>query len=179
MGEGGAADLLALGKIRGLFGVRGWLRVESYTEPLGNLLEYTPWQLRHGERRGEFLPNQARQHGPGLVVQLATLDGGLISDRSDAAAWVGATIEVPRSALPELSDDQVYWADLVGLTVISHSDQVLGEVTAVIDNPAHPLLELRGPSGQQLIPFVRGPIVQSVDLAAGVLRVEWAAEYAD
>lgn len=110
-------------------------------------------------------------------MQLATDDGGLIADREGAAALVGGQIKVRRSELPQLDTGEVYWSDLVGLSVIGLNDEPLGEVAAVLDNPAHPILRIDA-EPPILIPFVRGAIVDSVDLERGEIRVQWASEYA-
>lgn len=171
-------EQLVLGKIRGVFGVKGWLRVESFTQPAENILDYARWRVaaRGGQRI--LCPRAGKWHGPGLIVQLGTEDGGLIADRRDAELLVDAVISVDRAELPDAGPDQVYWVDLVGMQVIGLDDEVLGRVEQVIDNPAHPILQLDGPK-QLLIPFVRGPIVESVDKQAGVIRVLWSSDYAD
>ncbi len=168
---------VVLGTIRGVFGVRGWVRVESFTDPAENILDYARWRVSTRGGHRVLCPREGRWHGPGLIVQLATEDGGLIADRDAAAALVNAQISVSRHELPELDDGEVYWSDLVGLRVIGLDDEVLGDVAAVLDNPAHPILRIES-DPPLLIPFVRGPIVESVDLDLGEIRVQWASDYA-
>ena len=167
---------LVLGKIRGVFGVKGWLRVESYTDPAENILDYARWRVDTPSGHRFFRPAEGRWHGPGLIVQLATEDGGLIADRESAQALVNASISVSRTELPELRDGEFYWVDLIGLEVFGLEGQRLGRVAEVIDNPAHPILRLDDPAHMQ-IPFVRGPIVTGIDLKAGRIDVLWAADY--
>lgn len=170
-------EWIALGRIRGVFGVKGWLRVESFTEPADNILNYARWRVETRGGHRFFVPQEGRWHGPGLIVQLATEDGGVIADRDAALSLVKAEISVPRAELPELEGDEVYWTDLIGLRVIGIDDEPLGEVTEVTDNPAHPILTVRGEQ-TLLIPFVRGAIVESVDLDGACMRVHWSSDYA-
>ncbi len=170
-------DWVVLGKIRGVFGVKGWLRLESFTEPADNILDYARWRLTTPSGHRFMCPVQGRWHGPGLIVQLQTDDGGLIADREGAVTLVHSEICVERSELPRLEGDEVYWADLLGMQVIGLDDDDLGKIAKVIDNPAHPILELTGEQ-PLLIPFVRGAIVESVDSQLGIVKVNWASDYA-
>lgn len=170
-------DWVALGKFRGVFGVQGWLRLESFTQPAENILNYARWRVSTPRGHRFFCPQQGRWHGPGLIVQLATEDGGLIADRDAALTLVDAQVSVERRELPALDEGEVYWADLVGMQVIGLEDEPLGQVAAVVDNPAHPILQLDD-ANKMLIPFVRGAIVESVDTDAGRIRVNWASDYA-
>lgn len=169
---------ITLGVIRGLFGVRGWLRLQSYTEPADNILQYSPWHLAMGAQSRLLVPRQGQWHGPGLIVQLGTEDGGLIADREAAAPLVGAEVQVAREALPPAPAGEVYWADLVGLEVHGADGVALGRVQRVMDSPAHPILEVVAGEQRQLIPFVRGAIIREVDLEAGRIDADWLADYA-
>jgi 16S rRNA processing protein RimM len=172
-----ADDWVVLGRIRGVFGVKGLLRVESYSDVTDSVLEYARWRVSTPGGYKFLCPLSGRWHGPGLVVQLGTEDGGVIADRESAAALVGASISVRASELPVLGKDEVYWADLVGLQVIGIDEEKLGSVAQVFENPAHPILQL-ATEPPLLIPFVRGAIVESVDLDTGIIRVLWSSDYA-
>lgn len=170
------ADVV-LGRIRGVFGVKGQVRVESFTEPAENILDYARWRVQTRGGLRILCPDDGRWHGPGLLVQLRTEDGGLIADRQAALSLVDATIAVQRKELPEPPAGEVYWADLIGLQVLGQDGEILGRVVRVIDNPAHPILELDA-DPVLLIPFVRGPIITAVDLSAGRIHSTWSADYA-
>jgi 16S rRNA processing protein RimM len=119
---------------------------------------------------------QGREQGPGLVVQLADESGQPIDDRDVAAQLTGFEIEVPREDLPKLKRGEIYWVDLIGLEVRTVDDTLLGKVEYVMDNGAQAVLALSG-ERERLIPFVRGPIVQSVDMKAGRIVVEWSPDW--
>lgn len=156
--------------------MHGAVRVESYTDPATNLLEYAPWRVATRAGVRSFVPRSGRWQGPGLVVELGTEDGGLIADRESAAALMDADIRVPRSALPPPAPGEVYLFDLIGLPVRGADGHDFGAVEKILDNGVQPVLQCA--PGGVLIPFVRGPIVLDTDLEAGEIRLAWTAEHA-
>ena len=156
-----------LGRVVGLFGVRGWVKVHSYTEPREALLEYRGWLLG---RDGDWQPvevAEGRQHGKGIVVRLQGIE-----DRDAAAELLGSDIGIDRDALPEAEDGRYYWADLEGLTVVHRDGTELGKVAYLMATGANDVLVVDGPV-ERLIPFVPETVILDVDLAAGVIRVDW------
>lgn len=172
IGEPGARTV-TLGRISGLFGIRGWVKVFSYTEPREALLEYKEWLL--GEP-GSWTPvavAEAKTHGQGLVARLAGTE-----DRDAAARYIGADVAVPRDRLPETEQDEYYWADLEGLEVRHRDGRVLGHVGRMLATGAHDVMAVRradpeGGDREILIPFVPGEFVLAVDLDNGVIDVDW------
>jgi 16S rRNA processing protein RimM len=167
---------VALGRVAGVYGVRGWVKLHSYTRPMENLLDYPRWWLVSAQPY-EARVIEGRQHGQGLVAQLSGADGSPIEDRDIAAALVGAEIQVLRSELPEAEPGSYYWDDLIGLEVVSDQGEALGRVAAVIDNGAQDVLVLRDGEQERLVPFVVGPIIRSVDLAGRRIVADWAPDY--
>jgi 16S rRNA processing protein RimM len=162
---------VTLGRVSGVFGVKGWLKIRSFTEPRDNLAELGAWTLRLGGADHPFDVEDARSHAGGLVAKLRGLD-----DRDRAHEWVGADIVVERERLPATAANEFYWADLEGLEVRTESGEVLGRVDHLLATGAHDVLVLRG-SRERLIPFVAGRVVKHVDLAAQVIVVDWSPEY--
>lgn len=173
---------VTLGKIAGVHGVRGWLKVLSYTEPRENLLNYPRWIL-NGNGLAELVtaPVTSRTHGSGFIVQLKDERGAPVADRDLARQYVGALIQIERADMPALPAGQVYWADLIGLEVESTGGAALGRVERVLDNGAQAVLQLRarerGRAVERLIPFVSGPIVKALDLQSGRIVVDWSPEW--
>lgn len=171
---GGPRKPVILGRITGLYGVRGWVRVRSYTEPRAALLEYHDWLVGHAGAWERF-EVEGREHGKALV---ARLEG--TQDRDAAARFIGAEVAVERSRLPEPAAGEYYWADLEGLEVRHRDGRVLGRVDRLLETGAHDVLVVRpgepgehGREGEILIPFVPGRFVRGVDLDAGVIDVDW------
>lgn len=165
------ADTVELGRITGLFGVRGWVRVYSHTRPADAIFDYSPWILRGPDGREQQLSlAEAHPQGKGLV---ARLEG--YADRDQAAALIGRSIHVPRSRLPEPDPDEYYWSDLVGLSVETPDGVALGKVTGLMETGANDVLEVAG-ERQRLIPMVAA-VVREVDLPGGRLVADWDPEF--
>jgi len=165
-------DWIELGRIGAPFGIKGWLHVESHTDPPERLLGYPEWALRlaSGERVARRVA-EGRRHAEGLVAHLEGVD-----DRGEAATLTGAVIEVERTALPPLAEREYYRADLVGLRVRNLEGAVLGSVSYFVDAPAGVLMVTRDQSGREHWVPAAPPHLQRVDLAAGEILVDWPAE---
>jgi len=167
--------MVLLGRVSGLFGVKGWIKVYSDTEPRDNILNYSPWYLR---RQGEWQPFEVvagQQHGKGIVAQLANCP-----DRDTAAELIGSDIAVPREQLPAPDEEEYYWSDLRGLKVITLQGVDLGQVSNLMETGANDVLVVReaGEQGRErLIPFIRQQVIREVDLERGVLIVDWDPEF--
>jgi len=164
------SDSIVVGKVAGVYGVRGWVRVLSYTRPKENILDLSPWRIVLGGETVETSLLDGRLHGKGLVAQLDKC-----ADRDQAMAWVGADIEVARSQLPAAGEDEYYWADLIGLQVVTTGGAVLGEVTDLMETGANDVLVVNGES-EHLIPAVFDRYILRVDLEQGRIEVDWEPE---
>ncbi len=158
---------MILGRIDGLFGVKGWVKVYSYTEPREAVLDYKDWLLGREGRWQRVVLAEGKRHGKAVI---ARLEG--IEDRDAAAELTGSDIGVDRDALPAPGDGHYYWADLEGLTVVHKDGTELGRVAYLMATGANDVLVVDGPS-ERLIPFVPGDVILDVDIAAGVIRVDW------
>jgi len=159
-----------MGWISAPFGVKGWVKVEPNTAATGNLLAYKTWWVgREGDWR-EIAVAEARVQGRALVARLEGHD-----DRDAAAALRGKSVAVPRAALPRTQSGEYYWADLIGLAVVNGSAQGLGRITGVLQTGANDVLAVAG-ERERLIPFI-AEVIRDVNMAAGVVRVEWGADY--
>lgn len=164
-----------LGRISGLYGVRGWIKVLSYTEPRVALLDYKEWLVGV---RGTWAPvtlAEGRVHGKALVARLLGTD-----DRESAARLVGADIAVMRECMPEAGQGEYYWADLEGLQVRHRDGRLLGRVAYLLATGAHDVMVVHrdredgGNEGREvLIPFVLDKFVLGVDLDEKLIDVDW------
>jgi len=174
-------DLVVLGRISGVYGIRGWLKVWSFTDPIGGLLDYPEWHLKRGARWEVHRVDAARAHGKGLVVHLPGCD-----DRDVAQRFVPADIAVPRASLPELASGEYYWNDLVGLRVwvrpANGEAVLLGRVDHLIETGANDVLVVHACDGsldqrERLIPWVPDEVILDVDLAGRELLVDWDPDF--
>ena len=170
------SNLIDVGRITSVFGIKGWVKVHSDTEPPENIASYSPWWLktRHGVKA--VVVDEFQPHGKGFI---AHIDG--VDDRETAETLARVTISVERVQLPELDTDEYYWHQLQGLKVVSvfqGAQQLLGTVDHLLETGANDVLVVKPCEGsvddrERLVPYVPGPYVVSVDLAAGELQVDW------
>jgi 16S rRNA processing protein RimM len=159
-----------LGKIVGVFGVEGWVKVHSYTEPRENLFRYKPWILVTAAGESTLDTPKGRAQGQGLVAKLPGID-----DRDAAAALVGTDIFVDRARLPKAKEGEYYWSDLEGLEVRLEDGTVLGSVSHLFSTGANDVVVVRG-DRERLLPYT-GDVIRRVDLEARVLVVDWDPEF--
>lgn len=160
-----------LGRISGLFGVRGWVKVHSYTEPRENIVSFSEWILERDGDSHKLAVEAGHRQGRTVVAKLRGID-----DRDAARAWLGAGVFVERSALPPCEPGEYYWVDLEGLAVRNTRGEHLGEVERMMATGANDVIVLSG-GGDRLIPFVLDSVVRSVDLDAGVIVVAWDSSF--
>lgn len=163
------ADWVILGRIEGIFGVAGMVKVFSYTEYRPDILEYPTWWLGQPGNWQAYTLLEAREQGKTLVAQL---EG--VGDREQARALLGQSIAVPREQLPALDEDTYYWSQLVGLQVLNPEGEPLGIVDHLFETGANDVLVVRAAGGEILIPYTA---VLEVDLAQKQIRVDWQADY--
>ncbi len=159
--------LIVLGRVGAPWGVRGWVRLESFTEPREALLAYAECRLRRGEGWEAARIEEGRKQGRSLVARFAGTD-----DRDAAIALRGAEIGVPREFLPEPEEGHYYWADLEGLAVRHRDGRLLGHVAYLLATGEHDVLVVQG-EREVLVPFVMGRYVLGVDLENRVIDVDW------
>jgi 16S rRNA processing protein RimM len=171
-------EAVVVGRVMGVHGVRGWVKVYSYTDPMDNILTYRPWWLESGGEWREVRVNGGKRHGKNLIAQLADC-----TDRNEALErFAGCRIAVPRSALPELDEDEFYWRDLLGLRVRLDDGRDLGVVATLMETGANDVLVVRGDADsldrhERLIPWVPDEVIETVDPDAGILTVHWDPEF--
>ncbi len=158
---------VSLGRIVGLFGVKGWVKVLSYTDPRDAILEYDPWLvLRDGDWQSLSIA-EGKRHGKAVIVRV---DG--VDDRDAAAALIGCDVAVPRDALPDTDEGTYYWADLEGMRVLDRGGNEIGTVAYLLETGANDVLVIDGDS-ERLIPFVPDQVVLDVDTTRGIIKVDW------
>lgn len=158
---------IVLGRVSGLFGVKGWVKIYSYTDPKEAILEYRDYLLARGGKWVDASIEEGQLHGKTIIARFAGM-----SDRDAATDIIGCDIAVPRGALPQPEQGQYYWSDLEGLTVVRTDGTTLGVVSHVMETGAHDVLVVKG-EGEILIPFVMQDFILEVDLGKGEIVVDW------
>jgi 16S rRNA processing protein RimM len=161
-----------MGRIAAAQGIKGWVKVQPYTEQLDSLMDYPSWWIgpEHGPWRVVEV-QCCKVHNKTLAAQLPDCP-----DRNAAEKLKGLLVAVPRSSLPEQKDDEYYWSDLIGLDVLNEEGLRLGTVTNLLETGANQVLGVTGDSGEILIPFVVS-VIKQVDVKNKIIRVDWLADY--
>ena len=171
-----------MGKITSVYGVKGWVKIFSYTQPKENISQYNNWTLEGGARNGPITVVNCKVHGNGLVAQIKGCN-----DRDEAAQYCGSLISVPREELPELPEGDYYWHQLQGLkvyTIQSESAErvLLGQVSHLIETGANDVLVVKKCKGsldsrERLVPYLLDQVVKMVDMSEGSIDVDWDPEF--
>ena len=156
---------IVVGKIGSVYGIMGWIKIQTFTEFGANILDYMPWYL--GEGHEEVTIENGKAHGNGLIVKFPDID-----TPEDARLLTGKTIYIKRTQLPELKKDEYYWSDLEGLTVINQRGEILGKVAFLIETGGNDVLVVKGEK-EECIPYLPGSVVLSVDLEKKEIHVDW------
>jgi len=175
-----APNLVVSGRITSVYGVRGWVKVHSFTEPQENILNYSQWWLKRPKTLEPLVIDAGRRHGKGLVVHIAGCD-----DREEAKAFCGHDIAVNSGEFPELESGEFYWHQLEGLQVYNEYNgerTLLGRVHHLLETGSNDVLVVRGCQGsldrkERLIPYLEDQVVLNVNLHEGTLDVSWDPEF--
>ena len=162
---------VVLGRINGLFGVRGWVKVYSHTEPRDNILNYNPLLVFYQGRWQPMKLLGGRLQGKGVVLQLEGFD-----DRDLAAALIGSDIAIRHEQLPQIGSNEYYWTDLVGCKVRTVDGVELGVLKTLFETGSNDVMVVDG-ERERLLPFLQPDVVKHVDLAERFIEVDWDPEF--
>lgn len=165
-------DYLNAGEISGVFGVKGWVKVFSFTDPRENILRYSPWILQKNKQTREIKVIGGQRQGNNVVAEL---EG--IADRDTALALMGWQILISKQQLPKTQPGEYYWADLVGLKVETQDGIKLGVVDHLLETGANDVLVVLDGETERLIPFLQQQTLLSIDLDAGLMVVDWDPDF--
>ena len=155
------------GRISGVYGVRGWVKVFSHTRPIDNLFRYHPWQLRANGTSHVHELESGRRTRRGLIAKLRGVD-----DRDQAAALRGQEIWIDLAQFPALPKGEYYHRQLLGLAAFDQDGEALGTVEQLLETGAHDVLLVRGEQ-EYLIPYAPGETVLGIDLSQGRINLRW------
>ena len=163
-----SVDEVVLGYVSGVHGLKGWVKVFSYTDPRDAILGYQPWRLgAAGSEARQVTIERGQPHGKTII---AALPG--VTTPEAARALVGQEIRFLRADMPDAEEGSWYWSDLLDLVVINRDGVKLGTVKNMIETGANDVMVLAG-ERERLIPFVMELVVDRVDLAAREIHVDW------
>ncbi|MFK5915510.1 MAG: ribosome maturation factor RimM [Woeseiaceae bacterium] len=176
--EKNISDWVSLGKVSGTFGVKGWMKIFSDTQPKENILKYNPWYLKQNAEWQPFKLVSGKAHGKGVIVQL---DG--INDCDLAESLKGVEIAIKREQLSKPASGEYYWSDLIGLKVKNKEGIELGCISSMLETGANDVVIVQGEKNkkgkkrERLIPFISSEVILEVDIEQGSMLVDWDAEF--
>ncbi|MEJ2423939.1 MAG: ribosome maturation factor RimM [Candidatus Thiodiazotropha sp.] len=163
--------MILMGRVSGLFGVKGWLKIYSHAAPREGILDYKVWYLMRDGNWQPFRVAAGQRQGKSVVAHLEGYD-----DRDQATSLLGSDIAIRREQLPALADGEYYWSDLEGLRVVNLQGIELGVVSYLFETGANDVLVVKG-ERERLIPYTLGMAVKSIDLQDGLLTVDWDPDF--
>jgi len=161
-----------IGKIGAPYGVKGWVKITTYTDETQGVFEYSPWLLGDGKK--EYIVDLWRTHNKGVVAKLVGVES-----RDDAESIKNLEIFIKAEQLPELADDDYYWRDLVGMQVITENGYDLGVVKELFETGANDVMLVKANSNdafgqkERMLPFLREQVIKVVDMQAKTIKVVW------
>ncbi|MFZ2312861.1 MAG: ribosome maturation factor RimM [Methylobacter sp.] len=164
-------DIINVGKISGVFGVKGWVKVFSFTDPRENILTYSPWLLKKGDETKTVEVIDGQLQGKTIVAQLVG-----VNDRDQAAGLMGWDVFITQDQLPAAAKDEYYWSDLVGLKVETIDGVQFGVVDSLLETGANDVIVVQG-ERERAIPFLQGQTIIDIDLNEGRIIVDWDPEF--
>jgi len=170
-------DVVQVGTVTGVFGLKGWVKVFSYTDPIESIVDYQPWLIKRGESEQLAEVAQARCQSKKIQIRMRGYE-----TRDQAEALVGMEIWVERRLFSALDEDEYYWFELKGLAVVNELNERLGTMDSVLETGANDVLVVvPDPTSidqqERLIPYVQSEVVNKVDLKSGLIRVNWPRDY--
>lgn len=169
-----ASDTLVVGKIGAPYGVKGWVKITTYTHEQDGIFAYSPWLLGEVESGKEYVVDQWRTHNKGLVAKLVGVE-----TRDDAESIKNLEISIKAEQLPQLAEDDFYWRELVGMQVVTEQGYSLGVVKELFETGANDVMlikaNLNDAFGQKerMVPYLLDQVVKQVDRQAKTIKVDW------
>ena len=161
-----------LGKISGVHGIKGWLKIHSFSSPPENILNYPKWIINNQGEEDFYSIEKGRKQNNKIVVKLEKID-----DRNTAESLINSKIQILRSDLPKLSNENYYWSDLVGLNVLNSEEKVIGKIESLIETGANDVMVIITLKDERiLIPFVMHEIIKEVNVELNYIKIDLPIE---
>ena len=161
---------LLVGKINGFFGLQGWVKVFSYTNPRTNILNYSPWSIKVDGNFQSIDITSGREQSKTIVAHIKGID-----NREDSQKFIGQDIYINKEQLPELTQGEYYWHELIGFDVINKDEERLGTVDYFVETGANDVLVVKGKK-EYWIPYIE-PFLVSIDSKNNKILVDWDKDF--
>lgn len=167
-----ASDTLVVGKIGAPYGVKGWVKITSYTDEISGIFNYSPWML--GEDGKEYQVDHWRTHNKGVIAKLVGVE-----NRDEAEAIKNLEISIKAEQLPQLAEDEFYWRDLVGMQVVTEQGYDLGVVKELFETGANDVMLVKANANdafgqkERMLPYLVDQVIKQVDMQSNTIKVDW------
>lgn len=173
-------EQVIVGKITAAYGIKGWVKIHSYTDPDTNIFDFQQLSMQRGGQDHAIEIDEGRRHGKGLVAHIVGCD-----DRNEAERLAQCSLSVSAAELPEAAANEVYWRDLEGMLVYTGDRQapiLLGQIANLFETGANDVMVVDSTADsidgrQRLIPWVLAHYVLDVDMEKRQVLVAWDPEY--
>ncbi|WAJ71237.1 ribosome maturation factor RimM [Catenovulum adriaticum] len=169
---------IVVGRLGAVYGIKGWLKVSSFTDEPESIFSYSPWSVGRDKLWQEVNIVEWRRHNKGLIVKLENVDV-----REKAQLLTGMDICVSPEQFPDLSEDEYYWRDLVGLSVVNLNGYNMGVVKSLLETGSNDVLVVKGNTNdafsisERLIPLIEDQVIKSIDTDTKLITVDWEADF--
>ena len=161
-----------IGKVTGAHGIKGWLKIQSFSSPPENILNYPSWIIDNQGVEDFYLIEQGKKLNNKIIVKLEKID-----DRTTAEFLINSKIQILRSDLPKLSNESYYWSDLEGLNVLNLEEKIIGNIESLIETGANDVMVINSLKNKRiLIHFVMHQIIKEVNIELNCIKVDWQIE---
>jgi len=172
-----SSDYILLGKISGVHGVKGWVKVFSHTSPRLKITEYTQWFLKNKDQTWKSIQLiDGKQQGKSII---ASLEG--VKYRDQAEALVGTEIAIHSDQLNALPENEYFWRDLIGLSVETIDGERLGKIDWLFHTGSNDVVivkdDTESKNKEHMVPFLIGDVIKSVDLKKSLMIVDWDSDF--
>jgi 16S rRNA processing protein RimM len=164
-------DYLVIGRFGSVYGIRGWIKVHSFTTPSENILQYQPWKIYLSHSWQNLSIKETRFSSHQSIVQI---EGCLTPEA--ARRYVGAEIGTSPDRLPTLPVGEYYWSQLIGLHVVTTNGVELGIVDHLFETGSNDVLVIQG-ERTRMLPYLPNRVIQSIDLSLQKIVVDWDPEF--
>ena len=173
------SEWVVLGEIGRVHGLKGWLKLISFTSPIENILDYSRFHAQVGGRFQEIELDEHRRVNKALLVHFKGYD-----DPETARLLTGIELMIANEELPQLQRGEFYWHQLQDLRVVNQHEQMFGRVSHLLETGANDVLVVKADSEsiddrERLIPYLVDSVVTEIDLENQTIRVDWEADYLD
>lgn len=168
------SDIVIVGRFAGAYGIKGWLKLESFTHPKENIFSYHPWLIQEQGCWRQLSLAQIRNCDKKNLVQL---NG--IADRAQAINLAGSEIAVDKKNLPTTQEREFYWFEIINMQVLNEENKILGVVSGVTGTAANDVLSVESGARRYLIPYVPDVYIKCVDVKRKIIRVDWPFDLAE